>query len=693
MTLQKKIEGHISNEDDHPLGCISLENESGDFDLPEGVDLNLRKSSGVTCNSNEGRNSVCFSDCDSVTVKDFKNGILRLENCDQIEEVSSSEGATITISGAKIQKLDLKKSVVILIDCELEDCTLDQCELTSLKNKFEKIEITGCTVQSEDDEFNKEATISENSTITCVNPKFKELTGENSRFTLFKGEVEKEAQFTDCHIMDREGNFQKSVTVDGEKSTAMFLETTIEGSLDLTEVSVNLSQVSCEAKITVTGGCFNSKDLEAQGEFEAENCQLISTGGQFLEKVTLTSCSSRLVDNEFTKKITVDKGALDSEKNTYQKGLEFSQGTIESTRDDFSDDLTFDQLVAKNLIYEPANLQNVEFTGKDSKSSLEFIGGEGQEFSADGFGNLKVFVTSLEKLSISNCKLSNLVEVTTQESTIENCGTVIVDDGDLGLSASFNECSTVIANNCSGTQVTIDQCGHYFGATSSFNQVTITDSGLGVTKQCNDLTVDSSNLIDSGSIIQGTSSQIICSQSVIETADNCVLQSLGSTVTCSSSLVSAKGGTIDAVDNCTVISTGADVINPDGLSIGQTFDADLQAACLLFDGINLNAQCTIGNVNINATTGSIYSEALENIGSTAGIGIGLTAGEGIIADAVQNVALIAGAMVTQDATVVQVTAAEAFDVQAGANITMLSGGPVSLDGATVSINGAIISLN
>jgi urocanate hydratase len=142
-----------------------------------------------------------------------------------------------------------------------------------------------------------------------------------------------------------------------------------------------------------------------------------------------------------------------------------------------------------------------------------------------------------------------------------------------------------------------------------------------------------------------------------------------------------------------VTSTGAEVTNPDGLTVGQTFDADLQGGCLLFDGINLTAQCTIGNVNINSTVGSIYSDALENIGSTAGIGIGLTAGEGIIADAVQDVALIAGAMITQDATTVQVTAASAFDVQAASNITLLSGGPVSLDGASVTINGAIISLN
>lgn len=693
MTLQKKIEGHVSNEDDHPLGCISLENESGDFDLPQGVELNLRKSSDVTCSSNEGRNTLCFSECDSVTVKDFKNGILRVENCDQIEEISSTEGATITLSGAKIQKLDLKKSILILVDCEVEDCTFDGCEVTSLKNKFEKAEFIGCTLQSEDDEFNSAATVSKNSTITCFNPKFSELTGEESRLTFVKATVEKETQFTDCHLLDREGSFQKPVTFDGQKSTLMLLETSFEENLDITDASVNLSKVTCQKQLTITGGCFNSKDLQLDDTFEAENCNLISTGGTFSKDVTLTSCSSRLVSNDFSEKVTVEKGALDSEKNTYQKGLDFSQGTIESNRDDFSDDMTLDQLIAKNLVYEPANLQKVDFTGKDSKAILEIIGGDGQELTADTFGNLRMFGTTVEKLTITNCKLCNLVEVNSQESTMEDCGTLNIDDGDLGTTISFNNCSTIIANNCTGSDVTLDSCGQYFGSTANFNKVTVTELGLGVTKQCADLTADSSNLIDNGSTIQATSSQIICSQSTIDGADSCVLQSRDSQVTCSASLVSAKGGSIDAIDGTTVTSTGAEVTNPDGLTVGQTFDADLQGGCLLFDGINLTAQCTIGNVNINSTVGSIYSDALENIGSTAGIGIGLTAGEGIIADAVQDVALIAGAMITQDATTVQVTAASAFDVQAASNITLLSGGPVSLDGASVTINGAIISLN
>ena len=135
------------------------------------------------------------------------------------------------------------------------------------------------------------------------------------------------------------------------------------------------------------------------------------------------------------------------------------------------------------------------------------------------------------------------------------------------------------------------------------------------------------------------------------------------------------------------------MINPEGLTMGGDFDADMQGGSLLFDGINLTAQCTVGNVNITSTLGSIYGDALENIGMTAAVGIGLTAGVGIIADAVTDINLISGGMTTVDAEILQVTTSGLVDMQSGGLMSMVAATAISLDSSAVSVNGGIITLN
>lgn len=694
MTIQKKLEAHISNDDDMPQGVVSLESESGSFDLPEGVQMSLRKCTDITCSSSEGRNELSLSECDSVTIKDFKNGVIRLEKCDQVEEITCTEGTTLTVSASKITKADCKNATVIMIDCEIEDGKFEDCEITSIKNKFQKVELTGGVIQSEDDEFQDECTFTDLKSATIVNGEFKgKITGDGSVFHLHAVKSEDEVKLTDCNFTDVTGEYKEKFTVDGDKSTCMLKGTKIDEKVEITDGSLMATALELKEELTVTGSIVSLTDLKAEKEVTIEKSQVVITGGEFNDKTTITSCSARLLSCKFSDDVTIEKGATDSEKNEFEKKLELTGGTIESKRDKFSDDVTLTDLIAKSLIFEPKEFKKLDIRGKDSSSLLEIIGGTGEDITVDTLGNLRVFKTTFEKVDLTNVKLCNLVEITATETKVEECGTVITDDGDLGGTVSFKLCGTVIANNTNGQDTTIEDCGQYLGGEAKFQTVTIKKTVLGVTKECSDLTLEDSALIDNGSTIKAVSAQIIGIGSTVESADTSVINALDSTITCDSSMVTARGGTVDAGGDSTVTISGGDVMNFGGYTSGTGFNYEDQGGSTLFDGINTTLACTVGNVNIDALIGSIYGTALENIGMTAEVGIGLTAGEGIIADAMTDISLIAGALISADATTMEVTVASVYDVQSSGLIALTASTAISLDAAAVGVNGAIITLN
>lgn len=652
MSIQEKIDKHIESEE-VKRGVIVLNGESGSFTVPEGGRIILRDCSDVTCDGCEGRGELTIINGSNVTISDFKDGIIRLDKCDQITELTTSENTRINVSGGKIEKLDITKTQALFIDCEFEDAKMDNCDVTSKKNKHQKIAVTGGALFSEDDEFQGEASFEEGCVAHLIAAKFSDkLTADTASLNLVKGSFEGEVEFTDSKVVDTEGEYQDKLTVSGDKSHTILRESKLQKEFMHSDGVLVANALESEKEITIEKGSISAKGLKAQKDLTLTDCDVILTGAELNGTTTISSCASRLVDCKFEDDVTFEEGAIDSERCTYKQVI-MTGGTIESVLDEF-EKFEGTGLIAQSKFFKPKQIQEFKATGEDSSASLDLTGGEPQTMEIEDFGFVRMLKTDAQDLTCTKIATAFLTDCTTQTATFDECGTVVLDKGTAD-DATFTKCGQVLAATCEVSKISLDEVN------------------CSSTSNVGDMTATKTTCIDSGSTIDGT---------------DCTLITTGSTSTASASIVTASGGTVDASGSTVVLAAGADVTNEDCLTVGHGFNADLNAGCVLYDG-DLTAQASIGNLKLISLEGTVQVDAALDIISTAGVAIIGTAGTEMINTAGTDITNQAAGSITEDAGADIVinavnavsTAAETIVLAASAEVA-IGAGDVTIVGNT-----------
>lgn len=171
-TIQQEIDDHV-NDPKFARFVITLKGRSGSFKVPKNARLTLIDGGDVTLESNEGHNEVSFNGCKSVTVKSFKNGVLRIDACQKVEELTTDEAARITVANSEIQKVDVSKSELQIISCEVQEHSTKGTKVTSYKNTFKgSFEAIGGSLYSEKDTFEGDCSIKGDTRALMVKPQF-----------------------------------------------------------------------------------------------------------------------------------------------------------------------------------------------------------------------------------------------------------------------------------------------------------------------------------------------------------------------------------------------------------------------------------------------------------------------------------------------------------------------------------------
>ena len=652
----------------NPRGVIFISNESGSFEIPEGVRLVLSECTGVTCTSNEGRNELTFIDCTDASVEDFKEGVLRFERCKSITKIATKEDCLLTVAGAEIQELDLKKTDATIIKCEIQQANFEECILESIENTYEEFTFKKGQITSEEDEF-QQLQLDEGTVGTFVAVKLQgDSKCDKATVTFQKVEGQGNLELKDTSLMDNEGEYQ-DLKVEGTLSTLMLKETKIQGDLELKEGSANFADVEVQGNCTFEKANVNAMGLEGQGDFEAKKSSMVMSDCEFQGDGTLESSAVKLVKCKI-QKMDITDGAFESEKCEYQGEFKQEGGTIESIKDKFSDEVTIEKLIAWNKIFKSEGMQKLTLSGEDSKTSIELVSCDAEEVTIEKFGRAVFSVCQFEKAEVTEVKNLNVIDCEWQEFTGEKISTSVFDYGQL-QKAEFTDCSTIFLNNSTCEELKTDKCFHVFAASSEIQTMETKNGGLAVTDEVSDMTAEKMTVIDSNSTIQSTDALIIGRDSTIQAEGG---------------LVMAFGGDVTASSNMAVLTTGATVTNADGLTMGTGFSPEDQAGCILQDGVDTTVQASIGNLNLKSLLGDVNIEAETG-------NINETALESIVEDAGLDITSIALGLISHDAALsIDNTAGEDFSVDAGGSANIQGGASVNLDAPTITVNAASITI-
>jgi len=666
--IDKLIQEHLEDEEG-PIGSICITGESGSFELKKGVRLVLRESNDVECTGAEERNELTLYKCSDAKVKDFKGGVLRAEKCDSLGEITCSEKSTVNIGDTEVEKLELTQSNALLMGCKIQEGTFEKTKIESVKNEYEgKVEITGGTLQSHEDKFKDECSLTEKSTSVCEKPEFeKEFTLDQSKLVAHKAKFKDQVTITQGILVDNEGEFEDKCEV---TENSQFLGRKSQFKDDFTaEGSVfNGIETKIDGKFDFTAGNCSGTDFEVKDKATFSQSQVILTGASFQDDTEVEKSSVRLVDCEFQGKFEVTGGAIDSEKSSFQDKFTLDQGTLTSVKDEFVDDVECSDLVYKNLIYKPQSGQNVTMSGKEGQATLEIFGWEAQEATFEKFTRLILNDCQFQKLEITGCQHIEINKGQSEETTIDTCGTVELND-------------------TTAQKLDATDCGQVFAGDSEVQEGTFENIGLLVTNAVSDMTVSNCTVNDTGSTIDAEDSIITC---------------IGGQVTGSGVMLTIINGQYEVSGNSVVNAVGSSGINEDGLTSGTGFEADEQAGALLVEEMDVKLQASIGNLTAKSLLLDVYVEAPEgNIIETAGLSLDMIAGLAITGTSGEEIDLFAGtdALIGATASIscasgsdFLVAAGAAIDMNAGANAQLLSAGNTVIIGSSAEVIADAISI-
>lgn len=691
-TLQGKIEEHVEDKQD-PCLNITLTGESGSFDLKEAVRLTLIDGQDVTCNSAEGKNELSLINCQNVKIKDFKEGVIRIEKCDEIDEITCSEKTSLTVSGAKIQKVDLTGAVVTFVDCQIEDAKFDRCEITSIECEYQKFDMQICQIHSDNDKFKDDFNMQDNCVGTFIKPEFsKDCTFDSCVLDLTKAKSEKAVTLTDCRFIDNRGEYSKEFTVSGQKTTCSLVKTQFKDQVDFSDAMITGSGVESEKEMTFTSVSFNLKGLIAQKEVTISQARGVLSSCEFKDSLTTDSCALTLRKAKVEKDFQLQGGAVESENSEFKGDVTITGGTVESIKDKFTGQVQATDLVAFNKFFKPDTQDTFDLSGSTT-TSLEITDSTDLELTCDGFGRVSILGGSLKEPEFTSIKMLNLIGTTPDKPSFSDCSTVICSGcEDMGDVACDN-LGTGIFDGCIGGKLTSNNCGQILAATSTF-EFKFDNTCLGVTANADKVECTSSNLIDQGSSgVSATDSQLIVSGSTVEECNSSVCNANGGDVTCDGSVLNISNGTFTATGASTVLASNSDGTNDDGLTSGTGFSADDQASALLADGLDTLLQNSLGNLTMKSLVGDVTVEAALNSFTIAGASINEVA-FGDITNTCDGAMIhtTLGEM-TLTADVWSNNIATVASINAGDIVEVIGGQAVTVNGSQISLLGEMIYLN
>lgn len=612
MGIQQQIDAQLKDEK-FPRASITVKNESGSFELKKGVRVTLIKCS-ATLDGAEEDCQVDFVDCDSVEVSDFKKGKLRITRCSSVKQLEA-EDSVVNFGDTKVEELKLTRCQSTYLNSEIQTATLEQCDIQSTKNKYQDLTVTGGKLRSYEDEC-ETGSLEEKANIKFSKLEGKELTIDKSTVTLIDCKSEK-LEITDGHLTDLKGE-HKEITVSGDKSSCSFNDSKASDEVSFSDATVFATKMDFESEVSVENCHFIGKKLSVMSEFSAKKKEIVIVDSEFQGETSFEDASIRLNKCSFQAEFSLETGSLDSNDCEYQGEFSLTEANINSRNDSFMGTVSMEDLVGPNSIANSDDMQELTITGGDS------------------CGITLTKVTS-QTADISEVAMLHAFKCEFQELKLESFTHAVLDD-------------------CKSSMAEIKDGSFLNTGLSQLEMLEISDVQCAITSDLSSMTAKDSGLIDKGSTIE---------------ADSCFIQSRGSNVIALSSLITNIGGNIEGTDTTVVITKGGEVMNLDGLTIGDGFEPDEQGGSVKFNGIDLTLQSTLGNVDIISRAG--------NITATADIGA-------ILINAAMNVEIGAGLEIIELAgESVSITAGMDVTVEAGANAAILAAGEAELGAEGVAI--------
>lgn len=400
-TIQQKINDHI-NDLDLKRFVIVLNNESGSFSLPENVRLTLRNCNGVTCSGNDGNNELSLVNCNGVTIKDFKNGVLRLENCDGISLVNCSDSVKFVISDTTLGALTFKNSEVTILSCTVPKLTVTDCKLVSLKNTLNSITATGGSIHSENDNFAGSANFSGGVRGTIISPNGSgSVTVKDSSITIQNSNLQTITAKSGLLIANK-GQIQDiELTGSGDGLKAIINGVQVQ-TINSQQAEVDLTDPSGNGQYTFQQSTLNGVNVNAD-QLTMTDCSAVLVAANIQGTCQFSSSSVNISGSQL-QQITVSDGAIQSANNQFQSSLEITGATVDSYNDQVTGTCVMTGLIGPSVVRNLQSSGTCTISGNGS-SSLLFEKNQGTTLSALNFGKLELYNNDFTECLVSNTAL------------------------------------------------------------------------------------------------------------------------------------------------------------------------------------------------------------------------------------------------------------------------------------------------
>jgi hypothetical protein len=657
------LQAHIDNNTQDPLLprlTNTFTNDSGSFTLGQSQCLTVRQSPSAICTGSDGDNHLSLSEVQSVSVSNFKNGVLRIESCPQIQTIQVT-GSKVYTSDAQIQSVNLDTSESSLFNCTIQSFAIQQSDFNGFGNTYSgAASIGGGQTYSEKEIFNGALSLTGQAQLVINGAACSSITVNQSNFISNSCKASGSLTVTDGQVMDISSTFQDA-SLSGDDTTAAFQKSTFQGQFSLTDGQVTLNSTIHQGQISLQNAQVNGQTVTAQGSVSFQTGNLVLASGTFQGSVSITDAATATSDNQFQGSVTLNDGSLDSSNNEYSGTFSQTGGNISSFSDTFQGPVTATGLVGPTIFRSAQGVTTMDIEG-DGGASLLISDTNPQTLTVKGFGHVR----------ISGCKVSTL--------TASDCADITLEDSQIQTAS-------------------VSDSAYLNTGSSTINNLTLDTVGLAITQDVSTLTAEDSAVIDRNSTITQTGGSLICNGSTV-TGTNLVINSTGGTIQqATGCTISANGTAVTTADKNTVITTTGGAITNNGLSLGIGFNVLNQAASVLFDGTNLDVECTTGQVNITSTESSVNVLAHTNIteqavtgsiSELANTGISETTTGGDITEISSgNISMTAqGGNLSGTSS----TGSVSFNAQTSASIT--SAGTISLTATTsVTITAPAINLD
>lgn len=679
MPIQNIVDEHTQDKLQARY-TIAVNSETGSFKMPKGSHINLRDCSDATLTSNEGDNEVSFVRCNSVTIENFSDGVIRTEDSKSIQKATFSKAIAVFSYPDSVQDMNATDSEVDLVGCDsVQSAKFTNTILRSRENTYQSLTLAGGMHRLDQDEIQK-GTFQAQSNIQGLKLQIKDDTTIDQCFPCILTECKADGDLTitDSHFVDISGSYQGKITASGAELISNFEDTQIQDDFSVSDGSCNLAKVQMQAKAAFQNASINVQDSLVTNEFSFDTGELMMLGSSLKKTTTINTAQAYIKDNTFTDAVSISDSSVQSIINS---GADFTHngGTIDSSEDTYSD-FTLSKMIGINLVYK-TTMDDLKADGTDS-ATLTLMEVQRQDTNISNFAKVEMSFGKGQDLTISDCDMFVANDENFQDVDIQDCQMAVFNNCTMGT-VSASGIGTLLVNGGTATEIDADTCGFVNTASCNAGKVKITKCVLAVTKECGDLTSTDSNLVDKGSTFTTASDcNMMLNESTVTAATKCNIQAKEGDITAAGSNVQSVESTVSVTDKSMVTAKGGDVANADGLSVGTDIDLTTSAGVLNFDGADLTLQNNIGDitlqstlkdVNVLAPAGNIDSHALLNISETAAGSILETA-----TTTINN----------QSSGTISYNAVGNATMEAGGTATVSATGAATLSGAATTVAGS-----